>query len=123
MTGPVDFPLAVDRRGATARTGRSEHIRDLVEQVLFTAPGERVNRPGFGAGVAQLLFGAATPEVAATAQMLVQGALQQWLGDLIEVLAVEAVQEESTMTVVVSYTERLSGSARSARFEQPGAAS
>ena len=53
---PVGYPLRVDAHGATARTDRAGYLRDLIEQVLFTAPGERVNRPDFGAGVGQLVF-------------------------------------------------------------------
>jgi hypothetical protein len=120
MTRPVDHPLSVDRHGATARTTRSAHLRDLVEQVLFTAPGERVNRPTFGAGVAQLLFAPASPEVAATAQVLVQGALQQWLGDLISVEDVRVSVDGAQIVVEVAYTERVSQRTETARFSHPG---
>lgn len=119
---PVAFPLAVDQHGGTARTGRAEHLRDLVEQVLFTAPGERVNRPDLGAGVAQLLFSAATPEVAATTRMLVQGTLQQWLGDVIDVLGVETTVEDTLVVVEVAYRERRTGTAGLLRVAQPGSA-
>lgn len=120
MTGPVDHPLGVDRHGATARTTPAAHLRDLVEQVLFTAPGERVNRPGFGAGVAQLLFAPATPEIAATAQVLVEGALQRWLGDLIDVDGVQVLADGATVVVEVAYTERVSQRSETARFTHRG---
>ena len=80
----VDHPYRFDARGRTAETTTSEHIRDLIEQVLFTAPGERVNRPDFGCGLQRLVFAPNSDELAAASQFLVQGALQQWLGDLIE---------------------------------------
>jgi uncharacterized protein len=120
VTGPVDHPLGVDRHGGTARTDRHGYLRDLVEQVLFTAPGERVNRPGFGAGVAQLLFAAASPEIAATAQVLVQGALQQWLGDVIDVEGVQVTVDDATLVIEVAYTERVSQRSETARFSHPG---
>ena len=84
----LDYPFHFDTRGRTAETGDDAHIRDLIEQVLFTAPGERVNRPTFGSGLMQLVFAPNSDTLAATTQFLVQGALQQWLGDLIIVEAV-----------------------------------
>src|SRR5689334_5459918 len=72
----IDYPFQVDGRGRTALTTSDDHIRDLIEQVLFTAPGERVNRPTFGTGLPQLLFMPTNDEVATATQFLVQGALQ-----------------------------------------------
>jgi phage baseplate assembly protein W len=108
----VDFPYAVDRRGRTAATGEDEHVRDLVEQVLFTAPGERVNRPSFGSGLLQLVFAPLSDELATATQFLVQGALQQWLGDVIEVEAVEVEGEDSTLGIRVVYSVRRTGERR-----------
>jgi len=78
----VDFPFHFDTRGRTAETGDSDHIRDLIAQVLFTSAGERVNRPDFGCGLQRLVFAPNSDELAAATQFLVQGSLQQWLGDL-----------------------------------------
>ena len=105
----VDFPFTIDNRGRTAATAEAEHVRDLVEQVLFTAPGERVNRPSFGSGLLQLVFAPLSDELASATQFLVQGALQQWLGDLIQVEAVEVIAEDSTLGVRVVYTLRRTG--------------
>ena len=52
----LDFPYHFDARGRTAETGEADHLRDLIEQVLFTAPGERVMRPDFGCGIADMVF-------------------------------------------------------------------
>jgi hypothetical protein len=103
VTVHVDFPLHVDGRGRTATTTRDDHLRDLIEQVLFTAPGERVMRPEFGSGLLALVFEPGGPELVAATQHLVQGALQQELGHLIAVEAVEVTQDEGTLTVAVSY--------------------
>jgi hypothetical protein len=108
----VDYPYSVDPRGRTAATGEDEHVRNLVEQVLFTAPGERVNRPSFGSGLLQLVFAPLSDELASATQFLVQGALQQWLGDVIEVEAVEVEGEDSTLGVRVVYTVRHTGERR-----------
>ena len=99
----VDFPYHVDGRGRTGVTGADDHLRDLIEQVLFTAPGERVMRPDFGSGLLGLVFEPGGPELVAATQHLVQGALQRELGHLISMEAVEGTQDEGTLTVSVSY--------------------
>lgn len=106
MSLQFDAPLHFDGRGRTALASGEEHLRDLIEQVLFTTPGERVNRPSFGSGLLQLVFAPNGDALAATTQASVQGALQQWLGDLIQVNAVVVDAEESTLRVTVSYTIR-----------------
>ena len=99
----VDFPYHVDGRGRTATAGADDHLRDLIEQVLFTAPGERVMRPDFGSGLLGLVFEPGGPELVATTQHLVQGGLQQELGGLIAVESVEVSQDDGTLTVSVTY--------------------
>jgi uncharacterized protein len=101
----VAFPLRADARGRTARADDSDHVRDLIEQVLFTAPGERVNRPTFGSGLMQLVFDPNRQEVATATQMLVQSSLQQWLGDLIQVE--DATVEGGAEMLVVTIAYRL----------------
>jgi len=123
VSGPVAHPLRVDANGGAARTDQDGYLHDLIEQVLFTAPGERVNRPDFGAGLGQLVFAPTGPEVAATTQMLVHGALQLWLGDLIDVAAVTVTAEESTLIVDVSYSARISSQPGTVRFAIAGGSS
>jgi hypothetical protein len=100
------YPYQFDHRGRTAEAGDAQHIRDLIEQVLFTAPGERVMLPDFGSGVGQLVFAPNSVELAAATQMLVQSALQRWLGDLIAVQAVRVEANEATLNVTVQYSIR-----------------
>ena len=118
----VDFPYGVGARGRTASTSEEEHIRDLVEQVLFTAPGERVNRPTFGSGVLQLVFVPNSEELAATVQMQVHGALQQWLGDLIEVEEVEVAAADAILRVRVVYLVQRTQQRQMADFALGGVA-
>ena len=117
----VDFPYHVDGRGRTAQTGDADHIRDLIEQVLFTSPGERVMRPDFGSGLLAVVFEPNSTVLSATAQMLVQGALQQYLGDLIAVEAVEVEAVDSSFRVNVRYVVRRDGTVRLDSFA-PGSA-
>src|SRR4051794_8838899 len=102
----IKFPYQFNSEGHTAQTDDDTHIRDMIEQVLFTTPGERVNHPSFGSGLLQLVFQPNSDELAATTQFLVQGALQQWLGDLIEVNAIETKSEDASLQVTVVYTVR-----------------
>jgi len=112
----VDFPYHVDGRGRTADTGADDHLRDLIEQVLFTAPGERVMRPDFGSGLLGLVFEPGGPELVATTQHLVQGSLQQELGHLIAVDSVEVEQDDGALTVSVSYVALQTRQRTSASF-------
>lgn len=116
----VDYSLHFDGRGRTAEADDDAHIRDLIEQVLFTAPGEPVNRPDFGSGLMQLVFAPNSDELAAATQFLAQGALQQWLGDLIEPNAVEVESEDSSLRVTVQYTVRRTQQQQIARFTRGG---
>jgi Bacteriophage baseplate protein W len=115
---PVAVPLNFDGRGRTAETPADQHLRDLIEQVLLTAPGERVMRPTFGSGLLQLAFAPDSDQLAAALQMLVQGALQSGLGDLIEVAGVAIAQDDGTLTISVSYTVRSTGESTTATFAQ-----
>lgn len=114
----VDFPWSVGPRGRTAETAYAEHVRDLVEQVLFTAPGERVNRPGFGSGLLQQVFGPNGDVIASAVQLTVQGSLQQWLGDRIQVESVDVASRDSTLSVTVTYRLRRDGQRRTAELSR-----
>lgn len=99
----LTYPYQFDHRARTGAAGDDAHIRDLIEQVLFTAPGERVMLPDFGSGVAQLVFAPNALELASATQVLVQSALQRWLGDLILVQGVSVDASDSTLTITVNY--------------------
>ncbi len=114
----IDYPFHFDERGRTVSVDEEGHIRDLIEQVLFTAPGERVNRPTFGSGLLQLVFAPNSDALAATTQMTVQGALQQWLGDLIAVESVEVNSHDSTLEVQVQYVIRRTQERRLEQFQR-----
>jgi phage baseplate assembly protein W len=116
----VDFPYRYDGTGGTASAGDDEHIRDLIEQVLFTSPGERVNRPDFGSGLQRLVFAPNSDELATATQFLVQGALQQWLGDLIQVDEVQVESEDAELRVTVQYTVRRTQEQQTAQFTSGG---
>lgn len=114
----IDYPYRFDPRGRTATASDVDHVRDLIEQVLFTLPGERVNRPDFGSGLMQLAFAPLSDELVATTQFLVQGSLQQWLGSVIAVEQVLVTRDEAALRVLVQFVIRRTGERRSERFER-----
>jgi phage baseplate assembly protein W len=116
----IDHPYHIDGRGRTAQTDDDDHVRDLIEQVLFTSPGERVNRPTFGSGLMQLLFAPGSDELASAVEFMVQGALQQWLGDLIVVESVRVEHVESELRVLVQYILRRTQQRATAEFTRGG---
>jgi uncharacterized protein len=114
----IDFPFHFNSRGQTAETTEEDHIRDMIEQFLLTSPGERVNRPDFGSGLLQLVFAPNSPELAAALRLTIQAGLQRWLGDLIEVQALEVTSEDATVRVDLQYLVRRTQERRTATFER-----
>jgi len=98
----VNFAFQFDGRGRTLDPD-GDYLRQLVEQVLFTSPGERVNLPDFGSGLLQLPFAPNSMEMAAATQFSVQGALQKWLSGYIKVISIVASAQEEVLTVTVTY--------------------
>lgn len=115
----IDFPFHISGDGRTAETGRDDHIRDMIEELLFTNRGERVNRPDFGSGLLQLVFGPNTPELAAALQFSLQADLQRWLGDLIELRSLEVTSIDSTIFITIQYTVRATNEQQTATFTVP----
>jgi len=103
MSTTVNFPYQFDGRGRS-KDALSEYVRQLVEQVLFTSPGERVNLPDFGSGLLQLAFAPNSFEMAAATQFTVQAALQKWLSGYVKVQSVVATANEGVLTVTVTYS-------------------
>src|ERR1700737_1072686 len=102
----IDFPFHFDSRGRTASVDDDTHIRNMIEQLLFSNPGERVNRPDFGSGLLQMVFSPNSPEMAAALQSTLRGALQRWLGDVIELQDLQVSSQESTLSIRLQYVRR-----------------
>ncbi len=116
----IDFPFQFSRLGRTATNSDDDHIRDMIEQLLFTNPGERVNRPEFGSGLLQLVFAPNSPELAATLQFTMQAALQNWLGDVIAVQDLQVTSLDSRVQIILNYQVLRTGEQRIDQFEQVG---
>jgi phage baseplate assembly protein W len=120
MATPVqmDFPFHFDSRGATSSTTYNDHVRDMIEQLIFTNPGERVNRPDFGSGILQLIFAPNSPELAATVQFTLQAAVQRWLGEVIELRDLDVRATDSTLSIEMRYLLRRTGEEQTNTFER-----
>ncbi|WP_392529963.1 GPW/gp25 family protein [Nostoc sp. C117] len=113
----IDFPFHFDRNYHTSSTSdENKHIRDLIEQLLFTTPGERVNRPDFGSGVLSLIFAPNSPELAKAMEITIQASIEQWLGDLIDLQTLEVTSIDSSLYIVVEYLVQSSGETQTATF-------
>jgi phage baseplate assembly protein W len=111
----LDFPYAVSGSGTPNTTTPEDHLRDLILQVLFTIPGERVNLPEFGAGVQRLLFEPNADALRSSAQFLIQTNLQRWLGDRINVEQVSVTSEpglENIVTIEIAYAVKATSERR-----------
>jgi phage baseplate assembly protein W len=117
----IAFPWDFDEQGRTSTVDDDRHLRDMIEQVLFTTPGERVNRPDFGSGVLQLVFAPNSSLVASAVQSTTKAALEAWLGDLLEIQDLEVVSEDAALRVDIAYVARRTGQAGTATFTRGGA--
>ena len=115
----LDYPFGLDASGRTAETDIDDHVRDLIRQVLFTNPGERVNRPDFGCGLRQLVFAPNSDALAAATQTLVHGALLRWLNEVIAVDAVKVAARDEVLEVTVGYVRRDTGERHDDVFRRP----
>lgn len=116
----INYPFQIDGRGRVADAIDDAHIRQMIEQVLFTVPGERINRPDFGSGIQQLIFAPNSEELAAATEFLVQGSLEQWLGEVIEVEAVAVQSEDASLQITIQYVVRRTQQRQIVEFSRNG---
>ncbi len=108
MADPTSFgfPFSVSDSGRITATGGDEAIRAKIIQVLFTAPGERVNKPTFGCGLFKLVFGPNDFVMAAAMEFTVGQQLTQWLEDDLSVDSVSVESQEETAVIQIVYTRK-----------------
>lgn len=114
----IDFPFHIDTRGRTAACDDAAHVRDMLEQLLFTNAGERVNRPEFGSGLMQLIFAPNSPELAAALQFTMRAAILQYLGDVLDLLGLDVASEDATLRIDIRYALKRTGEVRTDTFER-----
>ena len=114
----IGYPYRFDSTGRTAQAEYARHVEDMIEQFLFTRQGERVMLPEFGSGLMQMIFAPNTPEVAAALQASVQGGLQRWLADVIDVRDLSVASDDAVLRVRIVYSLHRSGETRTRVFER-----
>lgn len=110
----IKNPFAVDLgRGSLAEEERyAKHVEQMMHQVLFTAPGERINRPDFGCGIKRLVFAPNSEVSAALAQVTIFQSLTKWLGTAITVNDVKALAVDERLEITIAYTLKTQGERR-----------
>jgi len=100
-----EYPFALDAglNSLAVQTDYAEHVEQLMKQVLFTNPGERINRPDFGCGIRRMVFSPNSQESASLAQVTIYQALQKWLGSLIKVEEVKIKALEEVLEIRIGY--------------------
>jgi phage baseplate assembly protein W len=116
----VAFPYRLDSSGRTASADYDDHVSQMLEQLLFTRPGERVNQPDLGCGVGDDLFGPNSPELAAALNVTIAASIQRWLGDVISIGTLDVTAVDSTLTVTLIYTVLATGQASSTTLTLTG---
>lgn len=119
MTEYLDFPFDFDGSGRSAPTDADDHVRDMIYQLLFTNPGERVNLPDFGCGVLQMVFRPNSDVLAAASQLLIQGSIQQWLGDIVAVQQLEVTAIDEKLQILLVYIRKDTGQQVQLTFTAP----
>tara|TARA_R110002073_G_scaffold15825_2_gene61714 strand:+ start:1221 stop:1583 length:363 start_codon:yes stop_codon:yes gene_type:complete len=114
----IAFPFRANALGRTETAGDAAYVRSLIEQVLFTQPGERVMRPGFGGGATAMVFQPNGPQLASAAEIGIHASLNQALGDLLEITGVRVEGDEATLRIAVRFAIRGQGQAEVATFER-----
>lgn len=112
----IAFPFGFDATGHTATANDADHIRQMIEQLLFTSPGERVNRPDFGSGLLQMVFAPNSVELVGALQFTTKAALQRELGDLIDLQDLTATAQDATLSVTISYVIRATQQTQTGTF-------
>jgi uncharacterized protein len=114
----IAYPFGFDSRGRTAEASDQQHINDMIEQALFTNPGERVNRSDFGSGVMQMVFAPDSTALAAALNFTLQASLQRWLGDLIQLQSLDVTAQDSTLSILIRYSLRATNQSIDVQFTQ-----
>ena len=115
----IRYPFAIDPGlgRLSEETDYAEHIDQLIKQVLFTAPGERVNRPDFGCGIKRQVFAPNDPVTASLAQVTIFQALKRWLGNAIDIQDVKARAIDERLEIKIAYFLKARGERRYLNLE------
>ncbi len=100
----VSFPLRIDNRGRMATAGYETHVREMLEQLLFTQPGERVNRPDFGTPISAAIFDRPTDELISSLEFQVSTSVQRFMGEVVSLENVSIDVVDDQIEIILTYT-------------------
>ena len=119
-TVEISFPYGLDNRGRTATATYDDHVEQMLELLLLTRPGERVNLPTFGCGLLDQVFAPNSPEIAAALNVTIAAAISLWLGDVVSVTALDVTAQDSELFINIAYVVLASGSPAELTLSVPG---
>src|SRR5947207_3359069 len=95
----IFYPFRFGAQGVALTDDPDRHLRDKVEAVLFTAPGERVNNPQFGVGLNRSVFDTLDELTLSALEFRIQHGLTRDLGDemIIDDLSLTADPEQGQL--------------------------
>lgn len=101
----IEYPFGIDQGLGTLleQNDYSTHVREMMIQILFTNPGERINRPDFGCGLRRMVFAPNSIANASLLKVLINQSMDKWLSALITVTDVEAEANNETLNVSIAY--------------------
>src|SRR3954454_15137096 len=101
----IHYPFAIDKGLGTLaeEPDYSQHVEQMIKQILFTNPGERINRPDFGCGIRRMVFAPNSDVTANVTQVMIHQALEKWMGNLIEVADVKTNANNETLEIKIVY--------------------
>ena len=117
---PIGWPLLAvpDENGELGYPSLAQSVRELIRVVLATRPGEQLMRPGFGAGLENLLGEPNTVATRSRIHDLVQSALARWEPRIsVDAIAVDPITEKHSG---VPTGVRIEIGYRLKRTQQPG---
>jgi phage baseplate assembly protein W len=102
------YPFAIDAGFGVLAEEKdyAKHVEQMIKQVLFTNPGERINRPDFGCGIPRMVFAPNSEVSANLTQVMIRQSLERWLGTLIELIDVQASNNEEKLEIQIIYLLR-----------------
>lgn len=105
------FPIAVDD-GSIVELGEDDKVAQAIENILRTAPGERVTRPDFGCGIHDLVFESLSSNMLGSVISAVSSALATWEPriDVLEVTPQQDDDDPNRLLIEIDYRIRSTNS-------------
>ncbi|MCG8420091.1 MAG: GPW/gp25 family protein [Proteobacteria bacterium] len=100
----LTFPPIVGPDAGLATLDTVNSVRAMLEQILFTEPGERVNRPTFGVGVLGALFEPNSPFLQTRIRIALEENVYDHLGLRVSVDDIGVEQDQAEIHIRIAFT-------------------